>query len=207
MPVVCKGISYNIKHMLKVKVIMGSTREGRHGGKVGEYIQSLASTEAGWEAEYLDLKALNLPMYAEAVSPSFRESLAGLPEVVQEWSRKIEEADAYIIVTPEYNHGYPAPLKNAIDWLFKEWNRKPVAFVSYGALLAGGRAVEQLRQVVAELHMTSIRAQVLFPAVWEAFDESGEPKDKATENRVRGLFKELTWWGNALKVARESKEA
>lgn len=189
--------------MLKVKVIMGSTRDGRNGGKVGEYIQSVAATEADWEVEYLDLKTLDLPMYADAVSPSFRETLDGLPEEIKEWSRKIEEADAYVIVTPEYNHGYPAPLKNAIDWLFKEWNRKPVAFVSYGALLAGGRAVEQLRQVVAELHMTSIRAQVLFPAVWEAFDTNGQPKDPATEERVRGMFKELSWWGNALKAARE----
>ncbi len=189
--------------MLKVKVIMGSTREGRNGGKVGEYIQSVAATEPGWEVEYLDLKVIDLPMYADAVSPSFRESLDGLPEVVKEWSRKIDEADAYIIVTPEYNHGYPAPLKNAIDWLFREWNKKPVAFVSYGALLAGGRAVEQLRQVVAELHMTSVRAQVLFPAVWEAFDSNGQPKDSATDDRVRGMFRELTWWGDALKVARE----
>lgn len=189
--------------MLKVKIIMGSTREGRNGGKVGEYIQSVAATEPSWEVEYLDLKTLDLPMYADAVAPSFRESLDGLPEVIKEWSHSIEEADAYIIVTPEYNHGYPAPLKNAIDWLFKEWNRKPVAFVSYGALLAGGRAVEQLRQVVAELHMTSIRAQVLFPAVWEAFDTNGQPKDPATEERVRGMFRELSWWGNALKEARE----
>lgn len=189
--------------MLKVKIIMGSTREGRNGGKVGEYIQGVAATEPGWEVEYLDLKTLDLPMYADAVSPSFRESLDGLPEVIKEWSHSIEEADAYVIVTPEYNHGYPAPLKNAIDWLFKEWNRKPVAFVSYGALLAGGRAVEQLRQVVAELHMTSIRAQVLFPAVWEAFDTNGQPKDPATEERVRGMFRELSWWGNALKEARE----
>ena len=189
--------------MLKVKIIMGSTREGRNGGKVGEYVQGVAATEPGWEVEYLDLKTLDLPMYADAVSPSFRESLDGLPEVIKEWSHSIEEADAYIIVTPEYNHGYPAPLKNAIDWLFKEWNRKPVAFVSYGALLAGGRAVEQLRQVVAELHMTSIRAQVLFPAVWEAFDTNGQPKDPATEERVRGMFRELSWWGNALKEARE----
>lgn len=189
--------------MLKVKIIMGSTREGRNGARVGEYIQSVAATESDWEVEYLDLKTLDLPMYAEAVSPSFRESLDGLPEVVKKWSHSIEEADAYIIVTPEYNHGYPAPLKNAIDWLFKEWNRKPVAFVSYGALLAGGRAVEQLRQVVAELHMTSVRTQVLFPAVWEAFDANGQPKDSATEERVRGMFRELTWWGNALKDARQ----
>ncbi len=109
---------------------MGSTREGRNGGKVGEYIRSVAATEPDWEVEYLDLKTLDLPMYADAVAPSFRESLDGLPETVKEWSHAIEEADAYIIVTPEYNHGYPAPLKNAIDWLFKEWNRKPVAFVS-----------------------------------------------------------------------------
>lgn len=194
------------KYMLKVKIIMGSTREGRHGGKVGNYVHSLATTEAGWDAEYLDLKEINLPMYAEAVSPSFRESIDDLPEEVQRWSKKIAEADAYIIVTPEYNHGYPAPLKNAIDWLFKEWNKKPVAFVSYGALLAGGRAVEQLRQVVVELHMTSARAQVLFPAVWEVFLENGQPKDPATEERVRNMFKELSWWGEVLKVGREKQQ-
>jgi NAD(P)H-dependent FMN reductase len=188
--------------MLKVKVILGSTREGRHGEKVGNLIHKLALTQPEWEVEYLDLKALNLPMFAEATSPSFRESIEGLPAVVQEWSRKIEEADAYIIVTAEYNHGYPAPLKNAIDWLFKEWNRKPVAFVSYGALLGGGRAVEQLRQVAAELHMVSIRSQMFFPMVWEAFEENGEPKDKHVSERAKQFFEELTWWGEALKVAR-----
>lgn len=188
--------------MLKVKVILGSTREGRHGEKVGNVIKKLAEAQAGWEVEYLDLKALQLPMYEDATSPSFRESIEGLPESVQSWSRKIEEADAYIIITPEYNHGYPAPLKNAIDWLFKEWNRKPVGFVSYGAMLGGGRAVEQLRQVVAELHMTSIRSQMFFPMVWEAFEENGEPKAEGTAERAKNFFEELTWWGEALQAAR-----
>ena len=192
--------------MLKVKVILGSTREGRHGEKVGEYIKALAATEPNWDVEYVDLKTLDLPLYAEPVSPSFRENIDSLPPVAQEWSRKIEEADAYIIITPEYNHGYPAPLKNAVDWLFKEWNRKAVAFVSYGAMLGGVRAVEQLRQVVAELHMVSTRGQVVVPMVWEAFAENGQPKDAAMESRVRSVFTELSWWGNALKVAREKGE-
>lgn len=193
--------------MLKVKVIMGSTREGRNGDKVGKYIKQLAEKEAEWEVEYLDLKTINLPMFAEAVTPSTRESVELLPESIQAWSRKIKEADAYVIVTPEYNHGYPAPLKNAIDWLFAEWHKKPVAFVSYGAMLGGGRAVEQLRPVMAELHMMSVRAQVLIPAVWEAFAEDGQPKDTAMEQRVRNMFAELSWWGRALQVARTGKEA
>lgn len=188
--------------MLKVKVVLGSTRKGRHGEKVGNYVKALALQEPHWDVEYLDLQTFDLPMYAEATSPSFRENTDSLPENVQEWSKKIAEADAYIIITPEYNHGYPAPLKNAIDWLFAEWNRKPVAFVSYGAVSGGLRAVEQLRQVVAELHMVSVRAQVLFPMVWEAFTEDGQVKNKETDVRVKHLFEELSWWGIALKEAR-----
>jgi NAD(P)H-dependent FMN reductase len=101
--------------MLNVAIILGSTREGRQGEKVGRYIRSLAATESGWRVEYLDLKVLNLPMYADAVSPSFRKSLEGLPASVQEWSQKIETADAYIIITPEYNHGY-SPIKTLIGF-------------------------------------------------------------------------------------------
>ncbi len=185
--------------MLKVKIILGSTRDGRFGDKPAHFIYELARKRQDWEVELLDLKEWNLPFFTSAKAPKIGEYEGDL---VKKWAATIGEADAYIIVAPEYNHGYSAVLKNAMDFLYNEWVNKPVAFVGYGGGLGGGRAVEQLRQVVIELQMAPIREALYIPSVWQAFDENGKPVDEQSESKAEALFTQLHWWGEALKVAR-----
>lgn len=178
--------------MIKIQIIIGSTREGRAGEKVGKWILGQAQKDSPFEAELLDLKGWNLPLYDEPTS-----------EVTQKWIDKIKEADGYIIVTPEYNHGYPASLKNALDYPYEEWNRKPVGFVSYSAGRGAGiRAVEQLRLVSIELQMAPIREAIHIPFIKKAFDESGNPTDSKLNERAKQFLDELLWWTRALKTAR-----
>jgi NAD(P)H-dependent FMN reductase len=149
-----------------------------------------------------------MPFFDEPVSPSMIKEPYANP-AVQAWTKKIAEGDAFIIVSPEYNHGYSAVLKNALDYVYKEWNNKPVGFVSYGSV-GGARAIEQLRQVAVELQMAPIRNSVHIP--WsllasmmalptpvapELFEPVAHGKD--------GLITQLLWWAKALKTAREAK--
>jgi NAD(P)H-dependent FMN reductase len=115
----------------------------------------------------------------------------------------IESLDAFIIVTPEYNHGYPASLKNALDYAYRGWNRKPVAFVSYGGVSGGIRAVQQLRQVAIELQMAPIREEVNIPFIHRALSEEGTPIDELPRKRLAAVFRDLEWWGTTLKAGRE----
>jgi NAD(P)H-dependent FMN reductase len=156
----------------KIHVILGSIREGRAGEKVARWFMNAFKDNESAELELIDLKDFPLPMYADATPSSMRQGPHQNPDV-QKWLEKVEQADGYIIITPEYNHGYSSVLKNALDYPYKEWHDKPVGFVSYGGLAGGARAVEQLRQVVAELHMIDVRDQVLIPTVWSAFDQDG----------------------------------
>src|SRR5665213_1973426 len=146
--------------MPHIQIILGSTREGRSGEKVAKWVAKHASARTDFTSEVLDLKEFNLPFFDSAKSPGSSGIIA---PAATAWSEAVAKGDGYIIVTAEYNHGYPAPLKNALDHLYKEWNNKPVAFVGYGGMAGGSRAVEQLRQVVAELRMISIRECVLIP--------------------------------------------
>jgi NAD(P)H-dependent FMN reductase len=124
------------------------------------------------EVELVDLKDYTMPLFADAVEPNDRK---GLHEnhVVQKWLEKLAEADGFIIITPEYNHSIPSALKNALDYPYKEWNNKPVGYVSYGGLAGGSRAVEHLRQIAAQLQMFDVRAQVSIPNIGSAFDDTG----------------------------------
>ncbi len=172
--------------MKKIQIIIGSTREGRVGDKVGNWLFELAQQRKDFQAELVDLKEWNLPLFNDPNSPGTGNYSY---DYTKKWSQKISEGDAYILVTCEYNHGYPASLKNALDHLYKEWNGKPVGFVSYGGIAAGTRAVEQLRQVVQELHMIPSHDEVNIPFVWQAFDGEGKLKDSAAlEPRAKMLF-------------------
>ncbi len=125
-------------------------------------------------------------------------------EVVRAFAEKIGEADAYLIVAPEYNHGYAAVLKNALDSVYSEWNNKAVGFVSYGSV-GGARVVEQLRQVAVELQMAPVRSAVHIQAPWFLLDESGNLKEGVLtdyDKSLSGTLEQLKWWGEALKVAR-----
>jgi len=147
--------------MLKIQVIIGSTRQNRFSEKPAHYIFDELKKKEGIEAELIDLRDWPLPFYDEPISPASNKGNY-VNEIGKKWAAKIGEADAYIVVTPEYNHGYSAVLKNAIDWVFHEWKNKPVGFVSYGNM-GGARAIEQLRQVVIELQMLPIRNAIHIP--------------------------------------------
>jgi NAD(P)H-dependent FMN reductase len=186
--------------MLKLQVIIGSTRPGRIGDTVGKWFNEVAKQHSEFEVELIDLAEVNLPFLDEPSHPVMQDYTK---DHTKAWSKRIAAADAYVFVTSEYNHGYPAPLKNAIDYLNLEWRNKPVGFVAYGGVAAGSRSVEQLRQVVAELHMVSVRDAVLIPYVNTAFNEDGSLKDAEAQGKVAtALLDDLAWWGKALKTAR-----
>lgn len=187
---------------LNIKVIMGSTRPNRFSEKPAQWVFEEAKNRENLAVELLDLRDYPMPFFNEAVSPSMtKESYSN--EVVVKWREKVKEADGYIIVTPEYNHGYPAVLKNALDYVYHEWNNKPVGFVSWGSV-AGARSVEQLRLVAIELQMAPIRNAVYIPNFWTMLDESGKLKTASLQKSADDLLTQLIWWANALKNAREA---
>ncbi len=190
---------------LDIKIIVGSTREGRFSEKPALWIFELLSKVDGVQAEILDLRNFHMPFFEEAVPPSMKEAPYA-HDVVALWTRKISEGEAFIIVTPEYNHGYPAVLKNALDYVYQEWNRKPVAFISYGAT-SGVRAVEQLRQVAIELQMAPTRTAVHIPFenYLRAINDPTTPAQllfKNLDKKAEAMLAELLWWGSTLKSAR-----
>jgi NAD(P)H-dependent FMN reductase len=181
---------------MKLHIILGSTRNGRNGEQVAKWLneklQKKAQESDAFEVEFLDLKEWDLPMYQEPFS-----------DKAEDWKKKISEADGYIIVTPEYNHGYPAVLKNALDYPYAEWNKKAVGFVAYSdGMSAGIRSVEQLRLVCIQLQLAPIRQAMYFPNIEEAFADD-TPKDPATSERLDTFLEELLWWTRALKTARD----
>jgi NAD(P)H-dependent FMN reductase len=145
---------------LHIQVILGSTRQNRFGDKPAHYIVGELAKRSDVHAELVDLRDWPLPFFDAPMSP-MRVKVAE-PDIVPRWAAKVAAADAYVIVTPEYNHGYPAVLKNALDWVYAEWTKKPVGFVSYGST-GGARVIEQLRQVVIELEMLPIREAIHLP--------------------------------------------
>ena len=183
---------------LKVAVILGSTREGRRGGKVAQWFLTQIEPRANMVVDMIDLADIEFP----AIYPQ------QLGTVEQAFAARIAEADAYVVVTPEYNHGYPAVLKQAIDFPYLEWAGKPVAFVSYGGMSGGLRSVEQLRQVFAEVNAASVRDSVSFHNIdsQELFDGSGVPYDAAGCNAAaKSMLDQLTWWGLALRAGRAAR--
>jgi NAD(P)H-dependent FMN reductase len=188
---------------MKVAVILGSIRDIRRGGRVAKWLMPQLSKYPDIEFELLDLKDYPLPFFNELDSPEgLKRNYTN--EVARKWSAKIDANDAFIIITPEYNHGTSAVLKNALDWLYYEWVRKPVAFISYSPNAAGGvRAVEQLRQNVIELQMTPLREAMHITYVLDTVDEKGNLQQGHFNERLDKLIDELAWWANALKVARD----
>lgn len=183
---------------LKIGVIVGSTRPNRFSEKPAQWIVDLARQRADLDVELLDLRDYPLPFFEEPLPPAAAKDSYSNPQVVK-WREKVRTADGFIICTPEYNHGYPAVLKNALDYTYASWARKAVAFVSWGG--AGGtRGVEQLRLVAVELDMTPLRWAVHISNPWSITDVSqiAEQHDKAGQ----ALLDHLTWWARALQAAR-----
>jgi NAD(P)H-dependent FMN reductase len=194
---------------IKIKTILGTTRQKRFGDKPAHWISDEASALPGVEAELLDLRDYPLPYFDEPASPMWRKGQYD-NERVQRWADRVADGDAFIIVSPEYNHGYPAVLKNAIDYIYPEWVHKPVGFVSYGNA-GGARAVEQLRLVSIELQMFPIRTAIHLPrdvymtVMHEpvpANPDLFKPLKDGRVNQVERFFGELLWAARALKQAR-----
>ncbi len=195
---------------IRIKIILGSVRNGRFGERPAGWINDELKNWDGIEAELLDLKDYPMPFFDSAMSPSMLGKKYP-NETVQKWSNKIDEADAYVIVSPEYNHGYSSVLKNALDWLSPEWSRKPVGFVSYGSA-SGARAIEQLRQVAIELNMVPIRKSIHLN--WEFIMKSWSNKDISNAelfapvrkdmgpDHLADFVAELLWMAKTLRAAR-----
>jgi NAD(P)H-dependent FMN reductase len=190
--------------MPHILIIIGSTREQRRGEPIARWFAGIAEAREDLTSEVVDLAELGLPLLTSATPPMNPDSR---DEAARDWSAKVAEADGFVLVTPEYNHGYPAALKNALDHLFSEWSRKPVGFVSYGAGSGGVRAAEQLRQVAIELELAPVRRQVAIPQVWAALDESGAPRDPGLADQAARLLDDMAWWGRTLRAGREEAAA
>jgi NAD(P)H-dependent FMN reductase len=190
---------------VRITTIIGSTRQNRFSEKPARWIYDQSTARDGVDAELLDLRDYPLPFFEEPISPARFQGKYPNP-VAAAWAKKVDEADGYIIVSPEYNHGYPAVLKNALDWACNEWNNKPVGFVSYGSV-GGARGVQQLRQVAIELQMAPIRNAVHLPVeVYRAVMNEDTPVDpelfKPAQPAADRMLDQLIWWAKALKTAR-----
>ena len=193
---------------LRLQIIIGSTRPGRFADKPVAWLKDRLAGRDGFELDVLDLRDYPLPFYESAMSPA--RSLRDYPnEDIAKLGRRIDDADGYIVVTSEYNHGYPASLKNAMDTVFPEFNKKPITFLGYGNA-GGARAIEQLRLVSVEFEMAPLRravhifpdlmrpammAETFTPAIFESLDE-----------RLDMMVDELLWWTDALKSARDADQ-
>lgn len=186
--------------MYKLKIIIVSTRPGRKGPAVAKWITERTSKHTEFEIEVLDLAEINLPFFDEPEHPRLQHYQH---EHTKKWSATINGADAFLVVTPEYNFGYPATIKNALDFLYNEWNYKPVAFVSYGGIAAGTRCVQMLKQVVAAQKMVALVEAVNIPFFTKFLKEGDifEP-DEATEKSAESMIAELKKWSASLKEMR-----
>jgi len=183
--------------MIKVAVILGSTRPGRLGESVAKWAFETARQRRDAEFEYIDIKDFDLPLLDEPVPPAMGQYSK---EHTRRWAATIARFDAFLFVTAEYNHGIPAALKNAIDFLYAEWNNKAAGFIGYGS--AGGvRAVEALRLAMGELQIADVRAQVMLSLFTDFEDGSVKPKPEHTE-ALGTVLDQLIAWGSALKSLR-----
>jgi NAD(P)H-dependent FMN reductase len=172
--------------MPKLHIIITSTRPGRVGPRVGEWFAQLAAEDGRFDVNVTDLKVLGLPFMDEPNLPQLGQYVH---QHTRDWSEMVDDSDAFAFVMPEYNHGFNAPLKNALDYLCNEWAHKPVGFVSYGGVAAGTRAVEMAKQVATALRMAPAVEAVTIPFIQEFLDETGEfhPTDALDQAAVTML--------------------
>ncbi|MFF3329748.1 NADPH-dependent FMN reductase [Streptomyces sp. NPDC002888] len=183
---------------LNVTVVVGSNRHGRFGPVVADWLLGRVRDRGDIAVQVVDVAEIDLPT-TFAPSPEAAAARASV-------APKLAEADAFVVLTPEYNHSYPAGLKNLIDWHFTEWQAKPVALVSYGGLAGGLRAVEHLRQVFAELHAVTVRDTVSFHNAGASFDDEGRLRDPSgPDAAAKTMLDQLVWWGSALREAKDKR--
>lgn len=187
--------------MINVGIIVGSTRPGRHADAVAQWVFDRASSRTDARFEIIDIRDFELPLLDEETPPSQGQYAKAH---TKRWAAAIGACDAFIFVTPEYNHSTSGALKNALDFVYREWNNKAAAFVSYGSV-GGSRAVEQLRQIMAELQIADVRAQVMF---YLNQDFGAGQKFTPAEGRDKLLppmLDQLIGWAGALKRYRDGK--
>ena len=187
--------------MIRIAIIIGSTRPGRKGEAVAKWVYEIAQKRSDAEFELVDVKDFNLPLLDEPVPPSLGQYAK---EHTKVWAAKVDSFDAYVFVTPEYNHGTSGALKNAIDFLYKEWNNKAAGFVGYGGA-SGTRAVENLRLVMGELQVADVKAQVGLSLYTDFENFSVFKPAPQQEKSVNAMFDQVIAWGGALKTLREKQ--
>ncbi len=185
--------------MIRLAIIIGSTRPGRKADVVGRWVHDIAKKRNDVEVELVDILDFNLPLLDEPVPPSMGQY--SNPHT-KAWAAKIDSFDAFVFVTPEYNHGTSAALKNAIDYLYREWNNKAAGFVGYGS--AGGvRAVEHLRLVMGEIMVADVRAQVML-SLYTDFENFSTFKPAPHHGKsVETMLEQVITWGTALQNVRK----
>jgi NAD(P)H-dependent FMN reductase len=186
-----------------IGIVVGSTRQGRFSGRAAAWFHNIAARRSDLSVEVIDLRDYPMPFFDEPASPAW---MPPKDHVAERWAAKLAELDGFVFVTPEYNHGYSAVLKNALDYAFQQFNRKPAAFVGYGGVGAA-RAIEQLRMVAVELQMAPISKSVNvgmaeFLGIWQ------EGKDFADfphlEQAAVALLDDLSWWSRTLQSGRQA---
>jgi|SRR5688572_17189260 len=186
--------------MVRIGIILGSTRPNRNGEAVARWAFESARKRTDAEFELVDIKDFNLPLLDEPMSPAMGQYQN---DHTKRWAAKIAGFDGFIFVTPEYNHGTSSALKNALDFIYREWNNKAAAFVSYGSA-GGARAVEHLRLVMAELQIADVRSQVMFSLFTDFENMSTFKPDPRHEKTFAALLDQVIAWSGALKTLRES---
>jgi NAD(P)H-dependent FMN reductase len=187
--------------MIRIAIIIGSTRPGRNGEAVAKWVNEIAQRRSEAEFELVDIKDFNLPLLDEPVPPSLGQYTK---EHTKAWAAKIDSFDAYVFVTPEYNHGTSGALKNAIDFVYKEWNNKAAGFVGYGGT-SGTRAVESLRLVMGEVQVADVRAQVGLSLFTDFENFSVFKPAPQQEQSVNAMLDQVIAWGGALKALRKNE--
>jgi len=186
----------------RLAVILGSTRSNRQGERVASWFRNQVDDSGLFDLDYIDLAEQKLDDQQSQHHPRSGRYSPG----VQAFADRIAAADAFALLTPEYNHGYPASLKHALDACYAEWNGKPASIVAYGGVAGGVRAIEQLRPVLASLAVVTIRDAIAIPMVGKKFPADGPPVDLAgVETATAAMLTELDWWSQALAAHRKQQ--
>lgn len=190
---------------LNLAVIVGSVREGRFGPVVADWFVEQAKRHDEFTIDLIDLADVDLPLALPSTPPAMQPDLPR-PEGMAELTRRLDAADAVVIVTPDYNRSFPASLKAAIDWHYTQWKAKPIGFVGYSGLSGGLLAIEQLRQVFNELDAHTVRDYVSFPSYYLLFSPDGTLHDpQGPESAATAMLDQLLWWGSVLHDARRDR--
>lgn len=184
--------------MIRVAIVIGSTRPGRVGEAVARWVLDNAKKRGDAEYELIDLQEVKLPLLDESIPPSVGKYQHAHTKA---WAKTVASFDAFVFVAPEYNHGVSAALKNALDFVYAEWNNKAAGFVSYGSA-GGARAVEQLRGILAELQVATVRAQVLLPLSSDFENYTKFRPIEGRESSLGTMLDQVVAWGTALRSVR-----